>query len=55
MCEVLPKNFLRAIYKEDFALKGYEMVVHPNVEQSKGRGSIMYIKNSLNYIRLEGP
>ena len=47
--EVLPKYYTRQIHPEEFGMEGYEMIVHPNVEQNTGRGSIMYIHKSIKY------
>ena len=47
--EVLPKNYKRQVYKEEFALNGYEMITHSNVDANTGRGSIIYIKNNITY------
>ena len=45
--EVLPKNFNRQIYKEEFQLENYEMVAHSNIDENKGRGSLLYLEKSL--------
>ena len=47
--EVLPKNYKRKVYKEEFALAGYEMITHSNVDDNIGRGSIIFIKNGISY------
>ena len=47
--EVLPKNSRIKIYAEQFNITGYNMIPHKNVVSNKGRGSAMYIKNSLDY------
>ena len=49
VCEVLPKKIRDKIYEEMFAVEGYDMVAHPNINANKGRGSIMYIKKGLNH------
>ena len=46
--EVLPKNFKNQIFKEEFNLKNYDMLAHPNIDKNTGRGSILYIHKSLN-------
>ena len=47
--EVLPKNFNRQIYPEEFALEGYDMISHSNVANNIGRGTILYVHRSLVY------
>ena len=47
--EVLPKNHARHIYPEEFKLQGYNELIHKNVENDTGRGSILYIKDHLNF------
>ena len=51
--EVLPKNFKEKIYPNDFHLEGYDMIHHPNVEKNIGRGSIMYIKDTLTHMPVD--
>ena len=51
--EVLPKHFNSKIYTEEFQIDGYEMIPHRNVADNKGRGSILYIKNTITYKYLE--
>ena len=46
--EILPKNFNRKIYKEEFNVDNYDMIAHSNIENNKGRGSALYIHKSLN-------
>ena len=45
--EVLPKNFKWQIDAEEFGLKNYEMYAHRNVSDNIGRGSLVYVHNSL--------
>ena len=45
--EILPKSFNEKIYPEEFQIEGYEMITHKNVKDNKGRGSIMYIHETL--------
>ena len=47
--EVLPKNFKRLIYPEEFQLANYEMITHPNVENNSNRCSILYVHKSLTF------
>ena len=47
--EVLPKNFSRLIHLEEFAIQGYDMI------RNKGRGSIIYVKNSITYKAINLP
>ena len=47
--EVLPKFYREKIYPEQFAIKDYEMVPHPNIEANKGRGSVLYIHKSIKF------
>ena len=47
--EVLPKNHSRHIFPEEFKLEGYNELIHKNVENNTGRGSILYIKDHLNF------
>ena len=47
--EVLPKNHTRYIYPEEFKLKGYNDIIHKNVAENKSRGSILYIKDDINF------
>ena len=49
ICEVLPKCHTRKIFPEEFKIKGYNEVVHENISNNKGRGSIMYIREGLDY------
>ena len=51
--EVLPKNFARPIFSQEFAIPNYEMIAHPNVEKNCGRGTIMYIHKDINYKQVE--
>ena len=51
--EVLPKNHTRNINPEEFIIEGYEMVAHPNVLNNTGRGTIIYVSNTLNYKQLQ--
>lgn len=51
--EVLPKNFSRHIYPEEFSLPGYELLCHPNVTQNKGRGTLLYIENNIKYKQID--
>ena len=51
--EVLPKNFTRQIFPEEFSITNYEMIAHPNVEKNSGRGTIMYIHKNINYKQIE--
>ena len=51
--EVLPKNFSRKIYPEEFNLQDYEMITHPNVEKNVGRGSLLYIHKSISYKQID--
>ena len=51
--EVLPKNFSRKIYPEEFSLDGYEMLAHQSVTDNTGRGTIMYIHKSITYKQIE--
>ena len=45
--EVMPKNAKREIYREEFHITGYEMITDPNVVNNTGRGSLIYLHNSL--------
>ena len=47
--EILPKNLKRQIFPEEFNIKGYNMVYHKNIADNIGRGTIVYIKENLNY------
>ena len=47
--EVLPKNPSRVIHKEEFNIPGYDLIPHRNVLNNTGRGSAMYIKNTISY------
>ena len=47
--EVLPKNFKRLIYPQEFQLANYEMITHPNVDNNSNRGSILYVHKSLTF------
>ena len=51
--EVLPKNFSRKIYPEEFSLDGYEMLAHQSVTDNTGRGTIMYVHKSITYKQIE--
>ena len=51
--EVLPKNFNRYIYVEEFALDGYKMVAHESISDNRGRGTILYIRKGLNYKQID--
>ena len=51
--EVLPKNFTRQIFPEEFSITNYEMIAHPNVEKNSGRRTIMYIHKNINYKQIE--
>ena len=51
--EVLPKNFREQIYSNQFIIKGYDMIPHPNIEENKGRGSILYIKSNLTHMPVD--
>ena len=53
--EVLPKNFSRLIHLEEFAIQGYDMVPHDNIIRNKGRGSMIYVKNSTTYKAINLP
>ena len=45
--EVLPKNNKREVYKEEFIIKNYELLFDSNTINNTGRGSLLYIHNSL--------
>ena len=45
--EVMPKNAKREIYREEFHITGYEMITDPNVVNNTGRGSLIYLHNSV--------
>ena len=45
--EVMSKNAQRYIYREEFHITGYEMITDPNVVNNTGRGSLIYLHNSL--------
>ena len=51
--EILPKNRKRIYYHEEFEIQGYDKIPHKtlveNTPTSQGRGSILYIKSTLNY------
>ena len=47
--EALPKNHNRKIYPEEFHIDGYEVIMHPNISKNMGRGSLLYIHNSISY------
>ena len=47
--EALPKNHSRKIYPEEFHIDGYEVIMHPNISKNMGRGSLLYIHNSISY------
>ena len=47
--EVLPKNFNRQIYLEEFALDGFDIISHSYVANNIGRGTILYVIKSLVY------
>ena len=51
--EVLPKNFNRHIYVEEFAMDGYEMVAHESISDNRGRGTILYIRKGINYKQID--
>ena len=51
--EVLPKNFREQIYANQFIIDGYDMIPHPNIEENKGRGSILYIRSNLTHMPVE--
>ena len=55
ICEVLPKSFRaeNKLYSNDFKLEGYDMIPHPNIDENKGRGSILYIKSDLTHMPVE--
>ena len=43
----MPKNIKNIIHKEEFEIKNYELFCSQNVEKNSGRGSLLYIHNSL--------
>ena len=47
--EVLPKNHNRQIHPEEFILDGYEMIIHPNVNKNTGRGTLLYVHNTISH------
>ena len=51
--EVLPKNFNRQIYLEEFSLNNYEIVAHTSISANKGRGIILYIRKGINYKQID--
>lgn len=53
--EVLPKNFKREIHKEEFIISGYELItnIDDKTDDNNIRGSIMYIRNGINYKTVE--
>ena len=53
--EVMPKNAKRYIYREEFHITGYEMITVPNVVNNTGRGSLIYLHNSLTSKQVSFP
>ncbi len=46
--EVKPKHYTRDLTVEEFRLKNYEIMPHPNIEvKDSGRGTILHVHNSL--------
>ena len=46
--EVLPKHIKNKIQPEIFNVEDYEVVIHPNVTENKGHGSIIYVHKSMS-------
>ena len=49
VCKVLPKNHSRQIFPEELKIQGYNEVIHENVRENIGRGSILYVRNNINF------
>ena len=47
--EVLPKNHNHQIHPEEFTLDGYELIIHPNVNENTGRGTLLYVHNTISH------
>ncbi len=52
--EVKPKHYVRDLTVEEFNLKDYEIMPHPNItDKQSGRGTILHIHNSLPAKQIE--